>query len=551
MACSPFLGMNYGHQFLSGKIPNEVEVDNDLNWLWNHGIRKLRIAGGDLGNTDITSFLDSYPDLTGATAGQQFTVTRFYYLLQVAQWAKTRGFYVVFPVTGTSGLNDTTWSIYTANVNKAADILWNSGTPQVDEFQIGNELELITSGPSSLQAKINTMATDVKTNHFISDGLTTFISYGHAQGNSSAWISVGSVNYDLVEHHAYNSGSGDYEKEINNLIATFGKDKITIGEWNVNSTWPFTRSGNINTCEDVNEECSQIYTRFKKLKKLAIPTYFFTYRWDQNSDSFSLWDSSNGKHRDWYSVLFDRYRIENSDDRRKITTAHGYAHDSSNAARRCRRSGALTGILTTSAYTLSIWVKPNVFSGAPRIIQTAGTGSFNVQLTGSRVLFSLSTSAGAKISSLSTDDLNLRLGEWNHLLWRDNGGVATWYVNAVRGLRNYNYTQSGTFEATLTSIGIEPVNNFNNFNGQIDELAIYPFALSYGQIRRLYEQGNSNLVGYDKSLYLKFDEGTGTVVSDSSGNGQDFALESASGAWVARNAEAVARSQTNNRTQTV
>lgn len=532
MACYPKLGMNYGNQYLSGQPYNAVYVDNDLKWMWNKGIRRLRIAAGDLGNANP---LDA------------FRATRFATLKQIAIDAKAMGFYVSYGVGGISGLNDTTWNTYITNVSDAADSLWNSGSPVVDEFYIGNELELITSGPSSLQTKIKALATTIKTSHFMSDGVTTFVSYCFPQGSSATWIAAGMGDLDKIGYNGYNTAAGNFDTEVKNLITAFGKEKVDWTEWNVNSTWPFTSVNNVNVCEDETEECVQIYTRFKKIKALDIPAYFFTYRWDQNSDAFSLFNSSLGRHRKWVNVLFDRLRLEATDERRKNIIDHGYAHDSSSATRRCRRSADIHGVMSDTAYTLSIWIFPTVFSGSPRIYEEGATGangtvgSFSMQLAGDQVLLSLGTSAGTKINNLSSQDLALKLNKWNHIIWRDNNGKAAIYINGARGLRNYNYTRSGTYLTDLAAVGIEKINNFNNFSGRIDELAIFPVALSNAQIRQLYEQGDSNL-NIPKNLYLKFDEGSGTMVADSSGNGRDFTLASATGAWIARPAEVIARS---------
>lgn len=534
MSCWTLLGMNYGNHYLSGLAFNAQYVDDDLTWIWSQGVRRIKIASGDLGNVIP---LDA------------FHIARLATLKQVAMAAKAKGFYVIYGVTGAGGLNDTNWTTYTTNVAAVADDLWNNGSPVIDEFYIGNELELLPSGPSSLQAKILALATDIKTNHFKSDGLTTFVSYNLPQGSSGAWIAAGIGDLDHLGYDGYNSGSGSFDAEMINMIAAFGRSKVYWSEWNVNSTWTFENTNNTNVCENIEEECVQLYTRLQKIKALGLPAYFFTYRWDQNGDAFSLYNSVTGQHRKWTDILFNRTRLETTTQRLKNTINHGFAHDSSDAARRCRRTGSLlTGISPGSAYTVSLWIYPTSFSGAPRIYQEAASGSgsttggFSMQLSGSTILISLNTSTGTKVGNLSAQDLQLNLNQWNHVVWRDNNGKATVYINNARGLRPYNYVPSGTYLTDLASVGIEVINNFNNFAGRIDELAIYPIALTWAQIRLLYERGDSNLPGVSKNLYLKFDEGSGTTVSDSSGNGQNFTLASATGAWAARPAETVARS---------
>lgn len=555
MACSPLIGMNYGQAYLSGLAFNAVYVDNELTWLWNQGVRTIRTGGGDLGNIDISTAITNN-DTTGLPGLQVFLVNRFYTYVQIAQAAKAKGFKVIFAVTGTSGLNDTTWSIYTGNVAACGGVLWNSGSPMVDDFQVGNELELITSGPTSLQSKVGTLATSVKTNNFISDGTATFVSYAHPQGTSTTWIGVGLGGLDRLAYNGYNSGSGSFDAEMNSLVIAFGKNKVYWGEWNVNSNWPFTGNNITNQCENIEEECVQLYTRLEKIKSIGVLACFFCFSWPQNSDAFSLWDSANGRFRKWTDILFNRVRLETTTQRYKNTIDHGSSHDPTDATRRCRKTGSNLTTLTPNngAYTLSVWIYPTSFSGAGRIYEESAsgsngtTGSFSMQVSGSAILIQLTTSTGTKISSLSSQDLQLRLNQWNHVVWRDNGGRATVYINNARGLRIYNYSPSGTYLTDRASVGIETVNNFNSFQGRIDELAIFPSALTWAQIRQLYEQGDSNLIGLSKNLYLKFDAGSGTTVSDSSGNSQDFTLASATGSWVVRPAETTARSTASTRT---
>jgi len=102
--------------------------------------------------------------------------------------------------------------------------------------------------------------------------------------------------------------------------------------------------------------------------------------------------------------------------------------------------------------------------------------------------------------------------EWFHVALTYDGSVANFYINGTLFGRN---TISTTMQLPTESLKIGL--NSTYFNGLIDEVRIYNRALSEEEIRYLYNRGAP-------VAHWKFDEGAGTTIYDSSGNGNNGTL---------------------------
>ena len=125
-------------------------------------------------------------------------------------------------------------------------------------------------------------------------------------------------------------------------------------------------------------------------------------------------------------------------------------------------------------------------------------------------------------------------GTWVHLAFTYDGrggssaqdGI-TLYINgiAISTTDNINasYTAMHNSAADLWIGGTEFVPDYAN--GKIDEVAIIPSELSAAQVTAIYNSGApADLTSYSPIVWTRFEEGTGTSITDSSGNGHTATL---------------------------
>jgi hypothetical protein len=114
------------------------------------------------------------------------------------------------------------------------------------------------------------------------------------------------------------------------------------------------------------------------------------------------------------------------------------------------------------------------------------------------------------------------LGEWIHLVGTFDGTDVKLYAN---GVLQFSSPHSGSFPTDTTGLTIGA--NYNDaartpeqvFNGKIDEVAFYSQSLTSQDVAQLY-QGKAGPI-----VRLALDEGLGTTAADSSGNGNNGALQ--------------------------
>ena len=119
--------------------------------------------------------------------------------------------------------------------------------------------------------------------------------------------------------------------------------------------------------------------------------------------------------------------------------------------------------------------------------------------------------------------------EWVHVVWTNDASNYKFYKN---GNLVDNVTAPDTFNA-LDSSGYEIGRVDNYFNGQIDEVAIWDVALNAADVTSLYNSGNglkasANSGNYDNFGdlvgYRKFNEGTGSTLTDNTSNSNNGTL---------------------------
>ena len=141
--------------------------------------------------------------------------------------------------------------------------------------------------------------------------------------------------------------------------------------------------------------------------------------------------------------------------------------------------------------------------------------------------------ASARINALSTG-ATAKDGDWHHVAatW-DRDGNLTVYLDGIAGTSVSINTQSGDDiqNALAFVIGAENDHTAQFFKGFINEVAFWTAVLNEAQVQTLFIQGFSfsatniasgNLVGY-----WQMNEGSGSTIADSSGNGNSGTISGA------------------------
>ncbi len=164
--------------------------------------------------------------------------------------------------------------------------------------------------------------------------------------------------------------------------------------------------------------------------------------------------------------------------------------------------------ISSSPFTIAMWVKPD------------NSGSWET-LCGydvtHRILLAgkLLTQFGGDFFSVGT----IPYGTWSFVVYEFDGANEYWYINGA--LDSSHATTLPAWNSAF-KIGQYDLVNYP-YKGTIDDIRVYNVALSASEISQLY-----TLSAY--VLYFPFDEGSGTVASDISGNGNNGVIAGAS--WV-------------------
>ncbi len=139
---------------------------------------------------------------------------------------------------------------------------------------------------------------------------------------------------------------------------------------------------------------------------------------------------------------------------------------------------------TDNAYSISMWVK-----GAPQNdmrVFSEGSTTTNTPLLnlGTQNSGQFATYIRPEEGTVSNHPLSQAHpfdDTWHHLVWVDNNGTATLYVDGLADGGDFSYTR-GTMALDTTSIGgILRAAPSHFFTGQIDEVRVYNQALSAGE----------------------------------------------------------------------
>ncbi len=117
----------------------------------------------------------------------------------------------------------------------------------------------------------------------------------------------------------------------------------------------------------------------------------------------------------------------------------------------------------------------------------------------------------------------IKSNEWFHLAVSASvGGNVKIYINGVKKVDSLPSPDRMPLGDGALQIG--SISLVQSFDGSLDDVRVYNGVLSDDEVKGLYNNGNGDLSGsVNKGLVAryKFDEGSGAIAKDSSGNGND------------------------------
>ncbi|SHG36191.1 endo-beta-N-acetylglucosaminidase H [Chryseobacterium sp. OV279] len=183
--------------------------------------------------------------------------------------------------------------------------------------------------------------------------------------------------------------------------------------------------------------------------------------------------------------------------------------------------------LNGSALSFEGWIKPSSFkSAAPYISSVMGTevsdsnSAFlrlgDASLANNKLQFVVSiNNVQQKLASVTA----LNANTWYHVAATYDGSAMKIYINGVLDAtksQTGNVASNGAFNVGYL------YNTSRNFNGKVDEVRVWKRALTQTEISQ--NMCNVTLPATSLAAYWKFNEGSGSSVQDSSGNGLALTL---------------------------
>jgi len=176
--------------------------------------------------------------------------------------------------------------------------------------------------------------------------------------------------------------------------------------------------------------------------------------------------------------------------------------------------------LTPASITIEGWV--NLNNWASRHVMLAKWSGYTLEInSNATIAFGLSGVTGASSPYYNSSPSTITWNEWHHLVctWDDTTKGIAIYID---GQKVKSDTLSGSISHSTSSLIMGW--SFNELNGLIDDVKIYNYARTQAQVAWDYNKGKP--VGW-----WKMDEGSGTTVKDSSGNGMDGTLYPTAVSW--------------------
>lgn len=146
-----------------------------------------------------------------------------------------------------------------------------------------------------------------------------------------------------------------------------------------------------------------------------------------------------------------------------------------------------TNIINPSQGSVSLWVKPNGNQASPAYVFSHPQGGDN-----SRIYIDFASgglSIDCRLGNATTiGSYTLTNNTWTHILCNWNGTSASFYVNGI------NKTTTSSFNGLTSAAATSYIGIFSTsqaYNGLIDDIRIYNYALTDDQIKNLYNGGSA------------------------------------------------------------
>jgi hypothetical protein len=183
------------------------------------------------------------------------------------------------------------------------------------------------------------------------------------------------------------------------------------------------------------------------------------------------------------------------------------------------------GLKPSLEVATAAWIKTSATdTGGAEIVSMGDSYALRVETNGNIRLFYYN---GSSWNSIKTTGVNVLDGAWHHIVGQKTSTALQIYVDGISKASTPNTGTIAYTRGTDLFIGRhgDGVDNYN-FNGIIDDIRIYNRALSNQEVLDLYNNASTVITNGLQSHYA-LNEGTGTIATDASGNGNNGTINGA------------------------
>ncbi len=148
---------------------------------------------------------------------------------------------------------------------------------------------------------------------------------------------------------------------------------------------------------------------------------------------------------------------------------------------------ATAGTITVGTnMTISAWIKKNISTGQKSFFSNRNGGNVYFGLTSTQIFLYDNAASPPNINSSSG---TVAIGQWQHIVATSDGTTTNFYLN---GVLVKSSPQNRTGSTGTIGIGWDPSIGTEYWDGQIDDVRIYNYALTSDQIKQIYNGGAIN-----------------------------------------------------------